>query len=199
MAIFRQKSLDKLSSPEQLDKLIVITSPMTWLVLIGAGLIVGATVVWSVTNKIPTTQQVQGLYVKSKDKKSDAIFYVPFANAKTVKVGMPVNVYFSSFSKDAYGHVEAKVKSIGKNVSSSKEMVKELGDPSLAQMFATQTGGAVVSVKVSFNKDSNTVSGFDWSTAKGDGVKPETNTMLTADIITNEATPISKVFPSLNL
>ena len=34
--IFRKSLLDKLSSPEQLDKMIVITPPSFWIALTGA-------------------------------------------------------------------------------------------------------------------------------------------------------------------
>jgi hypothetical protein len=197
MAIFRQKSLDKLSSPEQLDKLIEITSPLTWLTLIGAGLIVGTTVVWSVISKIPTTMPAAGLYTTTNTSKAEAVFYVPFAESKKIEKGMPVNVYFSSLSKDSYGHVEAKVSSVSNKPATAQEMAKDLKDATLANYFMSQTqSGPVVSVKVALNKDSRTKSGLDWSTVKGDKAIVRNNTMLTADIITNEATPFSKVFPN---
>ena len=59
--IFRKKSLDKLSSPEQLDKLIVINSPMTWLALAGGGLIILVTIFWGVLGHIPITEEGQGV------------------------------------------------------------------------------------------------------------------------------------------
>ena len=37
--IFRKSALEKLSSPEQLDKMIVITSPSFWLSMVGAGIV----------------------------------------------------------------------------------------------------------------------------------------------------------------
>ncbi|MDR1473625.1 MAG: HlyD family efflux transporter periplasmic adaptor subunit [Lactobacillales bacterium] len=70
MAIFRQKSLDKLSSPEQLDKLVVVASPMTWLTLIGAGLIVVATVIWSIVSTVPKTETASGIYMNVGDLQS---------------------------------------------------------------------------------------------------------------------------------
>jgi len=70
MAIFRQKSLDKLSSPEQLDKLVVVASPMTWLTLIGAGLIVLATVIWSVVSTVPKTETSSGIYMNAGNLQS---------------------------------------------------------------------------------------------------------------------------------
>ena len=51
--IFRRKSLDRLSSPEQLDKMIVINSPMTWLALAGGAIIIAIVVIWGILGRVP--------------------------------------------------------------------------------------------------------------------------------------------------
>ena len=45
--VFRKSALEKLPSPEQLDKAMVVTSPASWAVLTGVALIVAAAVVWA--------------------------------------------------------------------------------------------------------------------------------------------------------
>ena len=45
--LFRKSLLEKLSSPEQLDKMIVITPPRFWIAMAGAGLMIGAALIWS--------------------------------------------------------------------------------------------------------------------------------------------------------
>lgn len=59
--LFRKSSLEKLSNPEQLDRSITITSPMSWVALIGVFLIVVAVVVWSFVGSLPTTITVAGM------------------------------------------------------------------------------------------------------------------------------------------
>ena len=44
--LFRKSLLEKLSSPEQLDKMIVITPPRFWIAMAGAGLMIGAALIW---------------------------------------------------------------------------------------------------------------------------------------------------------
>ena len=51
--LYRQVALDKLSSPDQLDRAIQVVSPKGWLALASAGLLIVAAVVWSYTAKIP--------------------------------------------------------------------------------------------------------------------------------------------------
>lgn len=70
MSVFRKSSLEKLSSPEQLDKLIKITSPRSWMILAFFVLIVVATVIWSLTGSIPKKIQAQGIIISSGGAKS---------------------------------------------------------------------------------------------------------------------------------
>lgn len=52
--IFREVALERLASPEQLDLLLKVTSPMSWLALVGLGSLVIMAVIWSVVGTIPT-------------------------------------------------------------------------------------------------------------------------------------------------
>ncbi len=61
--IYRKSSMEKLSNPEQLDRTITISSPLSWLALIGVALIIAAVIVWSIFGTIPTTANVSGIIV----------------------------------------------------------------------------------------------------------------------------------------
>jgi HlyD family secretion protein len=62
--IFRQTSLDRLSSPEQLDQLLVITSPHAWCALGASLLLLLAVCVWGFTGRITTTAAATGVIVR---------------------------------------------------------------------------------------------------------------------------------------
>lgn len=51
--LFRQTALERLSSPEQLDLLMQITSPRAWIILFGLILLLGTLVVWGFVGSIP--------------------------------------------------------------------------------------------------------------------------------------------------
>ncbi len=59
--LYRKSSLERISNPEQLDKVIKVTSPMSWLALLGITLIVIVTVVWSFVGTIPVTITSPGI------------------------------------------------------------------------------------------------------------------------------------------
>jgi hypothetical protein len=59
--LFRKAALERLSSPEKLDELMQITSPRSWLLLLGIGLLLAGVVVWGVIGRIPTTVSGEGV------------------------------------------------------------------------------------------------------------------------------------------
>lgn len=59
--LYRKSALEKISSPEQLDKALKVTSPSSWIVLLGVTLIIIVTVVWSIVGTIPTTVSAPGI------------------------------------------------------------------------------------------------------------------------------------------
>jgi HlyD family secretion protein len=61
--IFRKASLERMSSPEQLDVLLRVTSPKGWWALGALGLVLAAVVVWSIVGTITTTVDGQGVLV----------------------------------------------------------------------------------------------------------------------------------------
>jgi len=59
--LYRTSSLEKLSSPEQLDRAITVTSPMSWVALIGITAIIAVTLAWSVLGSLPTIISASGI------------------------------------------------------------------------------------------------------------------------------------------
>lgn len=70
--LYRKSSIEKLSNPEQLDKAITISSPMSWLALLGVFLVVIVTLIWSFNGTLPTTVSVNGIIASPAD--SGAIY-----------------------------------------------------------------------------------------------------------------------------
>lgn len=64
-SIYRKAALDRLASPEQLDRLVEVTRPRHWLALGGLGAIIVAGLVWGIFGRIPTTIEGQGILMSS--------------------------------------------------------------------------------------------------------------------------------------
>jgi len=63
--IFRQAALERLSSPEQLDRLVTVASPKAWIALFMLGMIIAAAVVWGILGTIPTRVEGQGILISN--------------------------------------------------------------------------------------------------------------------------------------
>lgn len=55
MSIFRQKSMDRVSSPEQLNDYIRVTTPSVWLVMAALVVLLVGMLAWSVFGKVEAT------------------------------------------------------------------------------------------------------------------------------------------------
>ena len=66
-SIFRKKALEKISSPEQLDTLIKVTSPANWLILLAFALIITVCVLWGVFGRIPTKVKGTGILLSARN------------------------------------------------------------------------------------------------------------------------------------
>lgn len=65
--LYRKSAIEKLSNPEQLDRAITISSPMSWLVLVGIFFVIIATIVWAVQGTLPDSVTVKGVVVSPAD------------------------------------------------------------------------------------------------------------------------------------
>ncbi|RUS94725.1 hypothetical protein DSM106972_092600 [Dulcicalothrix desertica PCC 7102] len=64
--LFRQESLERLSSPERLDQLMQIVNPKDWLPLTTLGVFVVGTLIWSIFGRIPITENAPGVVILPK-------------------------------------------------------------------------------------------------------------------------------------
>lgn len=58
--LFRERALERISSPDDLDQLVAVTSPRRWLGLAALLLAVTAAVIWSLASSVPTTLSGNG-------------------------------------------------------------------------------------------------------------------------------------------
>lgn len=64
-SIFRQAALDRLSSPEQLDQLLVVTTPKSWVALMTLVALIVSALLWGIFGAIPTQVSGQALFLRS--------------------------------------------------------------------------------------------------------------------------------------
>ncbi|WP_347489126.1 NHLP bacteriocin system secretion protein [Desulfoscipio sp. XC116] len=63
--VFRKVSLDRLSSPEELDQRLTVTSPTGWLACLAVIMLVVTGIIWGIFGKIPDKAVGQGIIISS--------------------------------------------------------------------------------------------------------------------------------------
>jgi HlyD family secretion protein len=64
--MFRKAAIEKVSSPEQLDLMMQVTSPMGWLALLTMAVLIGIGVLWSVLGSIPDLVDGRGVLLRGE-------------------------------------------------------------------------------------------------------------------------------------
>ena len=133
--LYRERALDHISNPEQLNKAIVITSPLSWFALLAVSLLIVVTLVWSFVGSISETVTLNGRIV-SVTGSTNAVytdkggivqqFYV--LAGSTIQRGQPVlrlsvNGENSDVLSDQAGIVTKLNVQIGNTVPSGKPIV----------------------------------------------------------------------------
>ncbi len=94
--LFRKVALERLSSPEQLDQLMQVTTPRTWLALVGVGSLLIVALVWGIFGTIQTTKAGQGILIRGggvqtiESPESGQLVRVLVKTGEMVRPGQPV-------------------------------------------------------------------------------------------------------------
>ena len=64
---FRRRALEGVSSPEDLDRLVRVALPRTWVALGGLGLLIVTAAVWAAVARVPTTVKGPGYLLHGRD------------------------------------------------------------------------------------------------------------------------------------
>ena len=136
--IFRKKAIDRLLSPEQLDKMIVIVQPSTWLVLLGLVILTISIAVWGVLGTIQETYSSLGIIVKQEqysnaevDESLTLVSYVPYTDKNSITKGMEVSITCTVNDQ----HYTAYVENVDNLTVDFESMTDTLGDEGLTAYF----------------------------------------------------------------
>lgn len=139
--------------------------------------------------------KVATLLADDSGEENTVIFYVRVDDIKKIRPGMKTYVYPSTVKKEEYGHIDGIVTTVSGHVASNDDMLNQLGSESLVKDFSDK--GPVVEVRCSLKKDPDTVSGYHWSSEHGSKIELDSGTTVTAEIITEEKSPVHLLIPYL--
>ncbi len=149
MSIFRKSALEKLSSPEQLDRMIVTVSPSFFVVAIAAFIIAVSVIGWGLFGTVPDAVTVNGVFARGSG--DTFVSFVPLSEGKSISQGMDVIL------GTAEGSIDGKVVFVEPYVSTKEDMEIVLGNDMLVDSFLRQGPSVAVLVKVDGSVPAGTV------------------------------------------
>lgn len=94
--VFREKSLERISSPEQLHDYMRVTSPKLWMILTAVIVLIGGFIVAACTFTLENSLNVQVVVTEGKDETPSIVFSLPLNEKESIDVGMEVR--FGSYT-----------------------------------------------------------------------------------------------------
>lgn len=187
--LFRKSSLERVSSPEQLNEYIKITNPSLIVILLGILAIVVSGVIWVFAGGIPETTKMNGVVFNEPSESKTLHCFVSVGASQNIKEGMDVQISPDYADRAQYGFIKGKVLSVGKEVVTENYLIKNFSEPDLVQnavVKSMQEGrSSVVEVKVSMG---------EWSNEKGASVQVNEGANCEALAVVNEIKPYDLIF-----
>ena len=128
--LFRKSSLERISSPEQLDEYIKVVNPNLILMIIAVFSILFAGLVWIFSSDIPKYQNIPGVVI-SEDGKKNLYSYVDIGTSKKLTVGMDTRISPDYLPPEEYGYINGKITKIGLQVVDSEDIMNKFTNPSI--------------------------------------------------------------------
>lgn len=85
--LFRKKSIERVSSPEQLDEYIRVSNPGIWIVLAAIVILLIGVCVWGVVGHLDTRVSAVAI-----SENGQTMVYIKEAEAASVQIGIPVEI-----------------------------------------------------------------------------------------------------------
>ena len=171
----------------QYERAIEVTAPYTGRVLevvVNAGDLVGPGAALARLDR--EGRDVQSL---------EAVLYVPAQDGKRLRAGMPVQLAPTTFKREEFGTVRARVTSVSDFPATQEGMMRTLANAALVQ---TLSGGAApYEVYASLELDPDTPTGYAWSSSTGPDATLQSGTVTAATIAVEQQRPIALVIPTL--
>lgn len=197
--LFRKKALEKLRSPEQLNQLLIVTSPKSWLVLLAVSALLLAVLLWSVGGIIQVSVPGRGALVATEQSADplQAVIYVALDDGQRIHPGMPVRLSPAIAPSREYGFLQGEVLEVNPLPADRAQMLSVLKNDALVQSLAA--AGQLLEVRVGLTPDANTTSGYAWTLAQGPPASLEGGTLANGEIVVSQEHPIELVFPIFQL
>ena len=192
---YRQSALDRLSSPEQLDQLLVATRPQGWLALGALLVLLASALVWASYGTVTTRITAEGVMSRGVRASSSqtglrALVFLPAAQALLIETGMEARVSPTVPLRRQQGPLTGTVTAVGESPVSSEALERVVGWENLVTELTRK--GPLVQIEIDLRSAVE---------SRGDGPRGASlrivdGTRITARILVRKERPIELLVPA---
>jgi len=197
--LFRKSGGDQMPSSDQLDQLMQVTSPRTWMALTAMAVLVGAAIVWGFVGTIPTRVTASGILLNTDASGArqglQAIVYAPPVARQHVGAGMAAHISPATAPPEEFGFIHGTVTAVSEVPATADAMTRVLEDPALVRTLSA--GGPPFAVFVGLQPNPQAPGRYLWSTANGNGVTVTSGTRCDVTITVREQRPVELILPTI--
>lgn len=190
---YRQTALDRLSSPEQLDQLLVATRPQGWLALAALLVLLASALVWASYGTVTTRITAEGVVARGAPGSGSAlgaVVFLPAAQAVLVETGMEARVSPSVVFRRGSGDLVGTVTEVGDSPVSSRTLARVVADERLVAELGRQ--GPLVRIGIELRPAPEETGGA----ARAPSLRIVDGTRVTARILVRKEHPIELLVPA---
>lgn len=135
------------------------------------------------------------LSVEVQSEELVAVLFVPASEGKRVQVGMAARVSPSTVKKEEFGYLMGRVTWVAAFPSTSRGMVRLLGNEALVTKLMQE--GPPIQVNVALERAPRTPTGYRWSSSRGPGGRISSGTLADGSVVVREDRPVSLLLPTV--
>lgn len=185
--LFRKSTLERVSSPDQLNEYIKVTNPSLVVMLLGVFSILIAGIVWIFSGVIPKTVDISGVVATSKGNTS-VYCYVPIGTSKRLTEGMDVQISPDYANREEYGYIKGKVSSVGSKVVTEEYLMSKFSEPQIVYpVFSEYSSNYGNLVEIELSMD-------EWSSSEGAKIDINEGTLCQVSAIVGGTRPYELIF-----
>jgi len=124
-----------------------------------------------------------------------AVLFVPASSGKRVRPGMRVRVSPGTVKREEYGSLLGRVAWAAEFPSTSRGMVRVLGNAALVEKLMKE--GPPIQVNVALERDPSTPTGYRWSSSTGPSVEISSGTLASGSVVIRQERPIHLIIPKV--
>lgn len=194
-SVFREKSLERISSPEQLNDYIKVSNPSVWIIISALLILLGSAFYWGFAGSIPSKVTCSGISVSvgSENGLVSAVrCFVPSDNSATIGQAYSANTIREvqvTPNESEGGYITGTISSISTTYVSFESLKDEFGEFAASKILPN--GGYAMEMLVSLDRSMSKINKLNWSDDKNNTAVLYGNTICQVDIITQLEKPIS--------